>query len=282
MKIAREIQDNDDEKIDRSADEIKARALALGFRLKPQGADDDDDEEGVAFYVLTDISTGDRPLGPDPVPAAEIEKFLDNHADDLGDDAVDEIDKNKHLKKVRPPKDANKQAARIVKAGKSQVCDDKSDQLAIEKIKQHNARVLADRQFNRTNLTTSVADPESDEDHDPDERDVGVHPTGTPLPPEPGEYNPTPKAAVGFAVVSKTGRLSSAEMAKRKMLLGCTTELRAALAEKPRDPIKIGRYLHSAKELVGHGGFEKWVSNELLLPARTAQSYIMAYKKAQL
>jgi hypothetical protein len=201
--------------------------------------------------------------------------------DDIGDDAVDEIDKNKHLKKVRPPKDANKQAARIVKAGKSQVCDDKSDQLAIEKIKQHNARVLADRQFNRTNLTTSVADPESDEDHGPDGRDVGVHPTGTPLPPEPGEYNPAPKAAAGFAVVSKTGRLSSAEMAKRKMLLGCTTELRAALAEKPRDPIKIGGYLLSAKELVGYGGFEK-LASELLLPARTAQSYIMAAKKAQL
>jgi hypothetical protein len=202
-------------------------------------------------------------------------------ADDVGED-VDEIDVNSHLKRQRPPAGAEKQANAILKGHKTQIGSD--DPFTPEEIGEHNSRVLAERQLNRTNQTTALADPESDErlDYELDGSDPDCVPlTGEFLAPEPGEYDPAPKAVTNFAVASKAGRMSKAEMAKRKILLDYRTELRATLANNPRDPIKIGRFVDSAKKLVGHGGFEKWVTDELQLPARTAQSYIKAAKNAQ-
>lgn len=265
---------DDDDRVDHGDDEIKKRALALGFRLKVQGAEDDEDGDADA-YILTDISTGDLPLGADPVSAVEIEKFLDDHAADVGEDDV-EIDHNEHLKKVKPPKGADKQAKAIVKAGGQKADDGPIDRFTIEQIKRHNAGVLAARQFARTNLSTSVDDPESDEDYHLDEREPVTYRPTDPLPPDPGEYDPAPKASSGFAVETRKQRVTRHRLLKLKHLADYKIALLEALSEAKRDKIKIGRLLRAAKQIVDHGSFEAWVAAELDISERTAQAFMAA------
>jgi hypothetical protein len=289
----RATQDEDEEqKPDRSDHAIKARAKAFGYSMQ---RDLDANVDGVVeenddrtAFVFTHVVTGDQPLGPDPVPAADIDKFLDDVADDLGDD-VDEIDVNAHLKKPRPSPEAKKkaaaakkEAAALLKANKPKRAEPAVDPLTAERIRDRNAMVLQDRWLRRTNQSTALHDPESGEDdalggYDPAD-DVPL--TGKFLPPEAGEYDPAPKAAAGFAVAAKTGRMSSAELAKRKQFLAVTADIKAALSAKPRDGARIGQLLTQAKGLVAHGGFEKFVSADLDLPTKTAQNYLAAAKSA--
>jgi hypothetical protein len=272
-------EDADVETTDRSIDEVKSFARSLGFTLKPQ--DEDDYDEGVGYFVLVSTA-GDQPLGPDAVSTTDVVRFLNDHAIDLGEDVDDEIDINAHLKKQKPPPGATKKAAAILKAHKPHRDEPDVDPLTAEKIRDHNAQVIQDRLLKRTNQSTALYDPEAEEDgyflYDPAD-DVPV--TGAFLPPEPGEYDPAPKAAAGFAVAAKTGRTSRAELAKRKALLDCKAEIKAALAEKPKDQIKLGRFLTRVKGLLGHGGLEQWVADELCLSIRTAQGYMKAAKMAQ-
>ena len=126
------------------------------------------------------------------------------------------------------------------------------------------------RNPNRIRLIASTIQPNS------------VRLTGAFLSPEDGEYDPAPKAAAGFAVTSNARRMSRAEMAKRRSLLNYKAELQAALGERPRDQVKIGKMLDHAKALIGHGGFEKWVTQELRLSARTARELHRLRQIAQL
>jgi hypothetical protein len=267
-------EDENAETPDRSVEEVQALARSLGFALMPQ--DGGDDDEGVGYFVL--ISTaGDHPLGPDAVSITDIVRLLTEYAADLGEEVDDEIDINEHLKKQKPPPGAKKKAAAILKADKPRLDEVAiDDPLMAERIRDHNAQVMQDRWLKRTNQSTALHDPESEQDtfyreYDPAD---SVPLTGAFLSPEDGEYDPAPKAVAGFAVTSNTRRMSRAEMAKRRSLLNYKAELQAALGERQRDQVKIGKILYQAKALIGHGGFEKWVTQELRLPARTAQSYI--------
>jgi hypothetical protein len=155
-------EDENAETPDRSVEEVQALARSLGFALMPQ--DGGDDDEGVGYFVL--ISTaGDHPLGPDAVSITDIVRLLTEYAADLGEEVDDEIDINEHLKKQKPPPGAKKKAAAILKADKPRLDEVAiDDPLMAERIRDHNAQVMQDRWLKRTNQSTALHDPESEQD----------------------------------------------------------------------------------------------------------------------
>jgi hypothetical protein len=285
--------------IDASIDEIKRLAASLGFRMElasddtadqapgddDQVADDDTDDDAgddlsVGFFVLID-QAGEHPLGPDAVSPSDIARFLAQHAADMGLDDEPEIDRNAHLKKQHPKKGLAKQAAafdREHKPKRHRYKVDPAEVLSPEtvaRLKAHNAAIMAGREEPETDF-----DPASGMEWVKPGATTGIA-LGDFIAPELGEYDPAPKPATSFVVASaRTRRVARTDIERKQQLITVTTDLKRALAAKPRDGVRIGEQLAKAKRLMAHGGFEQFTAEQLGLPAKTARNYLTAAKSS--
>jgi hypothetical protein len=95
-------------------------------------------------------------------------------------------------------------------------------------------------------------------------------------PPEPGAYDPAPKPATQFTVVS-VRRLSKADRRIGQRLLKLRTGILEAIARNDRPA--AGAMLRKVKdEILDHGAFGDWVTREIDISMRSAQRYMEAAK----